>query len=94
VGETVLVEGGENFGARARGDETGESEAGERLAEADMLRWVMVWPGGSRCEVAQRGFEMSKWDGSLRRVGDATKTRNKEREKREVQRATGSYTDV
>jgi hypothetical protein len=60
VGETVLVEGGENFGARASGEETGESEAGERLAGADMLWRMFVWPGGSRYEMAQNSVEMSK----------------------------------
>ena len=46
AGETVLVEGGENLGARASGDETGDPEDEERRwAEADMLqREVVVWP--------------------------------------------------
>lgn len=42
IGETFLVFGGENFGARASGDETGEFDAELRLlAEADML-WCAV----------------------------------------------------
>lgn len=57
TGETVLEEGGENLGARASGDETGESEAEERRrAEADMLqRAVVVWAEESQYGTARRG---------------------------------------
>ena len=43
AGETFLDFGGENCGARASGEETGESDVELRLlAEADMLRCAVV----------------------------------------------------
>lgn len=72
--------GGENFGARASGDETAVSDAEEgRLGDADMLQWVveLLRPGGPRYAMEMSKCETSHEDRQI--PGEERKTRKREK---------------